>query len=524
MARFRLIGGKGPRDWPQADAKAPPTRKVGAEAGHAHKVMEEDDAGMKARIRARKQATSTGAAPVTKPTPVPPAPPREAHEGIPPRRPETGITPLAEPSWSARIPMAAGLLALLVLVGGFGVWSVQARIAGAVVAPGRIEVESNRQVIQHPQGGVVGAINVKDGDQVKAGQVLLRLDGSRTRSELAIVEGQLRELAARRARLRAERDGLDSLKMPSDLPDWISKDPGFADQLASERTLFTARLDALHQQSGLIDEQNDQIGNRIAGTVAELASVQRQAGLIDDALKDQQKLLKQGLAQSSRVLDLKTQKETLIGKAAQLQAQAADLKGQVAANDIQKLQLTTKRREDAVTQLRDIQYKEVELAEKRLSLIDTLSRLDIRAPVAGIVYDSKVFALHSVVQPAEPLMYIIPQDQPLVVQARVDGVHIDDVHVGQQVSLRFPAFDQRTTEPVPGTVTRVSADTLTDPTTHASYYAATIEPDQAALAKLGGHKLVPGMPAEAFIETGQRSPLSYLLHPLTVYFDKAFRE
>ncbi|GHD98535.1 hypothetical protein U879_08560 [Defluviimonas sp. 20V17] len=450
-------------------------------------------------------------------------PRKQDHASRPPPGQEPTDPP--EPRWGAAWPAVIGILAVVILFGGFGFWAVQARIAGAVVAPGRIEVESNRQVVQHPQGGVVGKILVQDGSRVKAGQLLLTLDGSRTRSELAIVEGQLRELAARRARLRAERDGLKDVAAIGDLPDWIRGDPGFAGQMESERTLFKARLEALTQQVGLIDEQNAQVRNRVSGTQAELASVKRQAGLIETALADQQKLLSQGLAQSSRVLDLRTKRETLLGQVAQLQAKIADLKGQIAANEIQKLQLTTKRREEAVSQLRDIQYKEVELSEKRLSLKDTLSRLEIRAPVSGIVYDSRVFTVNSVVQPAAPLMYIIPQNQPLVVQARVDGTHIDDIHLGQKVSLRFPAFDQRTTAPIEGKLIRISADVLTDPTTHQNYYAATIEPDKAGLAKLGpGMKLVPGMPAEAFIETGSRSPMTYLLHPLVVYFDKAFRE
>ncbi|WP_233193031.1 HlyD family type I secretion periplasmic adaptor subunit [Acidimangrovimonas sediminis] len=442
----------------------------------------------------------------------------------PPRRPEAGVDALPDPVWRARWPLLAGLLAVGLLVGGFGVWAVRAQIAGAVVASGRIEVETNRQVVQHPQGGVVGKILVTDGDKVAAGQVLLTLDGSRTRSELAIVEGQLRELAARSARLRAERDGSSDVSTPEDIPAWIRKDPDFAAQLASERTLFLARSQAVAQQARLIDEQNAQIANRVDGTQAELASVKRQTALLDDAVGVQETLLKQGLAESSRLLQLRTQRESQVGQGAQLAAQIAELKGQMAANDIQKLQLTTKQREEAMTQLREIEFKEVELQEKRLTLLDTLSRLEIRAPVAGIVYDNKVFAVHSVIRPAEPLMYIIPQDQPLVVKARVDGNHIDDIKVGQDVSLRFPAFDQRTTPPIPGKVIRISADALTDPNTHTNYYAATVAPEKSALSVLGSHKLVPGMPAEAFIETGERSPMAYLLHPLTVYFEKAFRE
>lgn len=426
--------------------------------------------------------------------------------------------------WPAGLPLILGMVAVVALIGGFGTWSVTSRIAAAVVAPGRVEVQSNRQVVEHPDGGVVGEILVKDGDRVAAGQVLLRLDGTRTRSELAIVEGQLRDLAARRARLEAERDGVEAVSFSPQVLAWAKAFPDYAAQVASERTLFRARLTALQQQSDLLTEQNKQIANRIAGTEAQLAAVQAQVKLVAAALEDQKALLEQKLAQASRVLDLERELANQQGQAGQLAAQIAELKGQAAANDISILQLGTKRREDAVTQLRDIEAKEVELSEKELADRDTLSRLEIRAPVAGIVYGSKVFAVNSVVRPADPLMYIIPQDQPLVVAARVEATQVDEVHPGQQVSLSFPAFDQHLTLPVKGRVTQISADVVTDDATHQSFYAVTVMPDPESLAALGpDKKLIPGMPVEAFIRTAERSPLSYLMHPLTVYFGRAFR-
>jgi HlyD family type I secretion membrane fusion protein len=428
------------------------------------------------------------------------------------------------PAWQAPLPLLIGFLSVVALVGGLGLWAVQARIAGAVVAPGTIQVESNRQVVQHPDGGVVGAILAKDGDRVKAGDVLIRIDGSRTQSELAIVEGQLRELAARRARLEAERDGRTVLSFDDATTEWARTDPAFSTQLESERTLFRARLEAQAQEADLLREQNQQIGNRIEGTQAQLDAVKLQSDLLKRALVDQQSLLEQGLAQSSRVLDLQRQDADALGQIGQLKAQIAELRGQLASNAIALLQLGTKRREEAVTQLRDIQYKQIELSERRLALTDTLSRLDVRAPVGGIVYNSQVFAVQSVVKPAEPLMYIIPQDQPLVVAARIGALNIDKVHLGQEVSLRFSSFDQRETPPILGELVRISADVITDEVTRQNYYAATIQPRASELAKLGDKVLVPGMPVEAFIETGERSPLSYLLHPLTVYFDRAFRE
>lgn len=473
-------------------------------------------------MRHSRISAESGANPASQASePGGPDAPASAPGGRPPRRP---ARPGRGRQWRAGLPLTVGFLAVLALVGGFGVWSVRSEISGAVVAPGRVEVESNRQVIEHPDGGVVGQILVKDGDSVAAGQVLLRLDGSRTQSELAIVQGQLRDLAARRARLEAERDGRPAVVFGPQVQAWATQYPEYAAQLSSEQTLFKARSQALAQQTDLLREQNKQIGNRIDGTQAQLAAAQRQEKLVSDALADQQKLLGQGLAQSSRVLDLERQQATQQGQEGQLTAQIAELKGQAAANDISILQLTTKRREEAVTQLRDIEAKQVELSEKQLALQDKLSRLDIRAPVSGIVYGSKVFAVHSVVRPADPLMYIIPQDQPLVVAARVGANHIDAIHVDQPVSLSFPAFDQHETPPVTGRIDKISADVVTDNATHQTYYAVTISPDPKSLAALGpDKKLVPGMPVEGFIQTGMRSPLSYLLHPLTVYFNRAFR-
>jgi HlyD family type I secretion membrane fusion protein len=419
--------------------------------------------------------------------------------------------------------MTVGWLSLLALVGVLGVWAMGSVIAGAVIAPGTIEVESNRQVVQHPDGGVVGEILAHDGDRVQAGDVLIRLDGSRTQSELAIVTGQLRDLAARQARLEAERDGRDMVTPPA-YPGTLAGDADFAARLDSERSLFRARSEALAQETGLLREQSAQIENRIAGTEAQLDAARRQAELLTAALADQKSLLAEGLTQASRAMDTERELANAKGQIGQLTAQIADLRGQISANAIAMLQLQTRRREEAVTQLRDIQAKTYGLAEQELALRDTLSRLEIRAPVAGIVYGSRVFAMQSVVQRADPILYIIPQDQPLVVAARLDATHIDDVHLGQPVSLRFSAFDQRDAQPVEGRLTQISADVVVDEATQQTYYAVRIEPDAAALAALGDRVLVPGMPVEAFITTGDRSPMSYLLHPLMVYFDRAFRQ
>lgn len=439
-------------------------------------------------------------------------------------RPETKTDKDRGNVWGARFPLSVGFLSIIVLVGGLGVWAVRANISGAVVAAGTIQVESNRQVIQHPDGGVVGAIMAKDGDRVEAGDVLIRLDGTRLQSELSIVEGQLRELAARRARLEAERDGRDALTFDAAVLENARRDPAFAQQLESERILFRARLEALKQETDLSQEQTLQIGNRVEGAQAQLEAVVMQSDLLKKQLVDQQILLDQGLTQSSRVIDLQREEAKLLGQSGQLKSQIAELRGQAASTGISLLQLDTKRREEAVTLLRDMEYKQIELAERQLSLVDTMSRLDVRAPVSGLIYNSQVFAVQSVVTRAEPIMYIIPQDQPLVVAARIDAIHIDEIYAGQEVSLRFPAFDQREMPEVLGELVRISADVITDEVTRQNYFAASILPLDVELAKLGDRVLLPGMPVEAFIKTGDRSPLTYLVRPLMVYFNRAFRE
>lgn len=426
--------------------------------------------------------------------------------------------------WSAKGPLLIGSIALLVLVGVIGVWSVQARIAGAVIASGMVQVENNRQVLQHPQGGVVGELMVKDGDIVSAGEVLLRFDDTQLRSELAIIEGQLFELLARKARLQAERDGLDTL-LPSDaLLAEAADDPSVQDLIDGQQRLFEARADTLRQSAEQIAEQIAQAGNQINGADAQLDALETQKTLIEMELKDTRILFEKGLTPASRVSALQREQARLLGEIGNLTARVAQLRGQIADLSIQRIALTTRLREEAISTLRDQQFQEVELVQRRLSTLETLSRTDLRAPVGGVVYDSRVFALQSVVSPAEPIMYIIPQDQPMVISARIDPIHVDEVHVGQEASLRFAAFDQRMTPEVFGRVTKLSADVFTDQVTGVSYYQIELVPSEEDMLKLGGQALLPGMPVEAFIKTTDRSPLNYLTKPLADYFARAFRE
>lgn len=429
------------------------------------------------------------------------------------------------PRFRMRMPMAVGLVALVTLVGGFGTWSAMTEISGAVVASGQIEVERNRQVVQHPDGGVVEGILVDEGDTVRADQVLIRLDAGEMRSELAIVEGQLFELMARRGRLEAERDEADAPVFDSLLLERADISAEVRGLIDGQLRLFEARRESVETEAGQLRRRAEQIGNQIEGIDAQQTALTRQLSLIEEELSDQPSLLDRGLAQTSRVLSLQREEARLSGLVGELTAQRAQAQGRITEIEIEILNLRSRRREEAITRLRDLQFRELELSERRRTLVERLRRMEVRAPVAGIIYGLQVFAPRSVIRPADPLLYIVPQDRPLVIAARVAPIHIDQVYPGQDVTLRFSAFDQRSTPELFGQVTQVSADIFTDEATQKAYYRAEITLSEAEQDRLPDDLvLVPGMPVEAFIRTDDRTPIAYLLKPLTDYFSKAFRE
>ncbi len=426
------------------------------------------------------------------------------------------------PGYSPAFPLSLGMLALLLLVAGVGFWSVRSQIAGAIIANGTIEVENNRQVVQHAEGGVVGSILARDGDRVEADALLIRLDGTLLQSDLAVVELQLVELAARRVRLMAERDGTPSMTLPDNLA--LSANPNAAEQIEGQMTLFEARRDTLEREQNQIEERIRQGGTRIRGTQAQIAALETQAALVAEELTDQESLLEKGLVPAQRVSTLRREAARLAGEIGELTARVGEFKAQIAGDRLEGIRRANERRETAISELRDIRFRGLELTEKRRSLRERLSRLDIRTPVSGVVYGTTVFAEKSVIQPAEPLMYIVPQDQPLVVTAQVDAIDIDQVYVGQPATLRFPSFNQRITPETPGRVTTISADILRDDITGQPYYRVWIVPLETDASLLRNQALLPGMPVETFLRTEDRTPLSYLTKPLTDYFGRAFRE
>ncbi|HBT00524.1 HlyD family type I secretion periplasmic adaptor subunit [Salipiger marinus] len=431
----------------------------------------------------------------------------------------------ADKRFPTRGPLIIGLAALVLLVGGFGTWAATTNISGAIVASGQIQVERNRQVVQHPDGGVVAEILVDEGDTVEAGQTMIRLDPTLLLSELTIIEGQYFELVARRGRLQAERDGKDEISFDEIVLAQADLDPEVAELVEGQRNLFFARRDTVAREIEQLAKRRDQIGNQVDGIAAQQTALASQLSLIERELADQQSLLDRGLAQASRVLALQREEARLSGSVGDMTAQKAQAEGRMTEIDIEILKLETTRREEAITQLRDMQYRERELAEQRLSLIEQLKRLDITAPVSGVIYGLTVFAPRSVIRPADPVLFLVPQDRPLVITVQVPPIHIDEVHMSQQVTLRFAALDQRETPELFGTVTLISADAFTDEQSSASYYRAEIMLSEGEIDRLPeGSVLVPGMPVEAFLRTADRTPLAYLVKPFTDYFTKAFRE
>ncbi|MFK7945194.1 MAG: HlyD family type I secretion periplasmic adaptor subunit [Paracoccaceae bacterium] len=426
--------------------------------------------------------------------------------------------------WNAGSFIRFGLVCVLVLGGGFGGWAATANLAGAVVATGQLRVESNKQVVQHPDGGVVNAILVREGDVVEAGQVLIRLDRTTLSAELAGLEGQLYEIMARRGRLEAAQLGLDEIEFDPELLEAARKSREVEKLRLGQEALLNAQRRSMSTEREVMQERQLQLKEQISGAGREVAAMTRQVELIGKELVDMRRLLRQQLVPASRVLALEREEARLEGEAGQLIGQIASLKGQISEIDIELLRMDATTLEEAIAESRELGFRELELKERRLSLIEQLNRLDIRAPMSGVVLDNTVFALQSVIRPAEPILYVVPSDAEMVIDAQVDPVSIDNVYKGQDTVMRFSAFNTRTTPELFGNVTNMARDTTTDEQTGLTYYKTEIALNEGELAKLEGLELVAGMPVEVYIQTGERTPFQYLLKPITDYFQRAWNE
>ncbi len=427
-----------------------------------------------------------------------------------------------DPRRDIRRAAIAGVGTFALLFGTVGLWAATAPLAGAVIASGKVVVESNVRRIQHPSGGVVAEIRVKDGDHVKAGDLLVKLDETHAKASLALIEIELRRFQARKARLEAERDGKAGIVVPQELAERAGE-PAVIQALESEQTLFRTRRGAAEVQRSQFRERITQSREEIRGLAAQIEAKRAQAVLIRQELDGVEKLCDQNLVTLSRLTALQREASRLAGEEGSLTSDTARVKGRIAEIELQILQIDEDLRREVTTELRDVEGKIADLSERRVAAVDQLARVEMRAPQDGIVHQSMVHTIGGVIGPAEQIMLIVPETDGLVVEARIEPAMIDRLRVGQAVVLRFPAFDSATTPGLHGRLIQVTADSTTDEKTGVSFYTARVGLEQAEVRRLDGKALLPGMPVEAFIQTRMRTALAYLVKPLEDQLARSFR-
>jgi HlyD family secretion protein len=423
---------------------------------------------------------------------------------------------------SIRMHLVVGLTVVVLLAGGLGGWASTVEISGALIAPGQIVVESSVKKVQHPTGGVVGELLAHDGDIVKTGQVLVRLDDTVTKANLAIVTKTLNGLLARAARLEAEQRGDDKITFPAALLD-RANDPDVRDVMASEAKLFDVRTTGRAGQKAQLRERIRQSNEEIDGLNAQERAKEQEIALVNQELTGVRALYDQHLVQLTRLTTLERDGARLEGERAQYVASKAQTKGKITETELQIIQIDKDMISDVSKDLREANDKIGELVERKVTAEDQLRRVDIRSPQDGMVEQSTVHTVGGVISAGDAIMMIVPQSDDLQVEAKVNPQDIDKLQIGQKTLLRLSAFNQRTTPELTGFVTRVSPDVTTDQRTGQTYYTIRVSMPPEEVARLGEVKLIPGMPVEAFVQTGDRTMLSYLIKPLHDQLMRAFR-
>jgi HlyD family secretion protein len=427
------------------------------------------------------------------------------------------------PMHSIRLHLIVGLAVVVILAGGLGGWASTAQISGALIAPGSVVVDSNVKKVQHPTGGVVGEVRARDGDLVKAGDIVVRLDDTVTKAGLAIVTKNLNGLWARAARLEAEQQGADKITFPQMLLE-RTDDPDIKAVMASESKLFEVRMTGRIGQKSQLRERITQLKEEIGGLTAQEAAKTNEIALVDKELVGVRQLYDQHLVQISRLTVLERDAARLAGERAQFIASRAQAKGKITETELQIIQVDKDLVSDVSKDLRETNDKIGEFVERKVTAEDQLRRIDIRAPQDGMVLQSTVHTVGGVITAGDAIMMIVPQADNLSVEAKVNPQDIDQLQIGQKTLLRLSAFNQRTTPELNGVVSRVSPDTTTDQRTGQSTYTIRVSMPPEEIARLGDVKLIPGMPVEAFVQTGDRTMISYLAKPLHDQLMRAFRE
>ncbi|MCI4661526.1 MAG: HlyD family type I secretion periplasmic adaptor subunit [Neomegalonema sp.] len=424
---------------------------------------------------------------------------------------------------SARGAILIGLLVCLLFFGGLTAWSLLAPLDSAAVAPGKVRVETNRMVLDHPDGGTIAALHVREGDHVTAGDVLLRLDTTRVQAQLSMLERRQDALTTLRARLQAEAAGAPRVDYPEDLRARAVDDAELTQMIATQNSLFNAAQEAFDGEIEISQQKIDQLEDRVDGLTAQLQSLKTQKDLIAEERADLEILLAKGLTPQTRVLALRREEARMEGQIGELQASLAETRAQIGETRLSTLQLSRNRLATTSETLRSSLSELLEIAPQIEALRSQLARRELKAPASGIVFGLTKFTTGGVIQSGEPILSIVPAQSPLVVEAQISLVDRDVVRAGMPARIRFTSFNFRTSEPVPATVLRVSADAVSDESNGTSYYTAVLEVAPEALAAQN-LTLEPGMPAEAIIPLGARTPVQYLLEPLLRNWEKALRE
>ncbi|MHB0953259.1 MAG: HlyD family type I secretion periplasmic adaptor subunit [Allorhizobium sp.] len=432
----------------------------------------------------------------------------------------------SNPGWirkSINKHIMVGVSLILLLNCGVAGWAATTEIAGALISPGMIVSASHVKKVQHPTGGVVSRILVHNDSRVKTGDLLIKLDDTVIRSNLAIVTKGLDQLRGRKARLQAERDRLAAIEFPPELTSRNGEER-VRQLLSEERQLFTIRQTVREGQRRQLKERISQLNEEISGLEAQRTAKNEEGALIDKETQGVRQLWDLKLVEANRINTLERDATRTRGEHAQLSASISAARGKIAEIELQIIQIDQDLASEVAGEMREIDAKIGELEERQIAEEDQLKRIDIRAPQDGYVHELAVYTIGGVVAPGDVLMQIVPNDDLLAVEARVRPQDIDQMHLDQNATLRFSAFSQRTTPEIRGVVDSISPDVSTDRRTGASYYSVRIAIASTEVARLGNVALVPGMPVEAFIQTGERSVASYLVKPFYDQIMRAFRE
>jgi HlyD family secretion protein len=417
----------------------------------------------------------------------------------------------------------AGIAMIALFAGTIGLWAATSTLSGAVMAGGQFVVDSSVKKIQHASGGIVGELKVKEGERVKAGDLLIRLDETVTRANLQVVSKQLDEYIGRQARLEAERDGLSEVKMPVEFAGRL-EDPAVQKIMSSERTLFDARRATRDAQKDQLKKRIGQSQDEITGLKAQQEAKARAAELIVEELKGVRDLYQKNLVQLPRLNALERDAADIQGQRGQLIAAVAQAEGRIAETSFQIIQIDEQMRAEAMQELREIQSKIAEYTERRVAAEDQIKRIDIRSPSDGYVHQLNVHTIGGVISPAEPVMLIVPTNDKLELEARVLPHEIDQVKVGQKATVKVHASNARNMPDLHGTVSRISADVSRDQQSGMTFYTIRVELPPEEIKRLEGLHLIAGMQAEVFVEVNERTPFEYFFKPMKDQIARAFRE